>query len=117
MSETQRDILLDEFLLNSEREYTITAVDSDGEELAYAHGCDYEDLAEQSLPQFAGQVVYTLSATVNGEEVVGQVSRFDLDSCLEKFEQVENAANELAEELFEDSISVDYDSAVKERML
>jgi hypothetical protein len=117
MSETQRDILLDEFLLNSEREYTITAVDSDGEELAYAHGCDYEDLAEQSLPQFAGQVVYTLSATVNGEEVVGQVSRFDLDSCLEKFEQVENAANEFTEELFEDSISVDYDSAVKERML
>lgn len=117
MSETQRDILLDEFLLNSEREYTITATDSDGEELAYVHGCDYEDLAEQSLPQFAGQVVYVLSATVNGEEVSGQVTSFTPDGCLEGFRKVESAADDLAYELFEDSIEVDYDSIVKERML
>lgn len=117
MSNTHLETLREQFLDEAEYEYTITAVDSDGTELGYIHGCDYEDLAEQSLPQFAVQVVYTLSATVNGEEVVGQVSRFDPDSCLEKFEQVENAANELAEKLFEDSISVDYDSVVKERML
>jgi hypothetical protein len=117
MTNTQRDTLLEMFLDNAEYEYTISAVDSDGEELAYTHGCDYEDLAEQSLPQLASQVIYTLTATVNGEEVHGRVSDFTYDGCLEGFRKVEEAANELAEELFEDSISVDYDSIVKERML
>jgi hypothetical protein len=116
MSNTHLEVLRESFFDAADYEYTITATDSDGAELAYIHGCDYEDLCEQSMPDFAVQVVYELSATVNGEEVHGKVSRFTEIGCLEKFEQVEDAANELAEQLFQESIEVDHDSIVKERI-
>lgn len=117
MSNQHLDVLRDNFYDNAEREYTITAFDSDGTELGYKHGFDYDELCEGSLPNFAVPVVYELTATVNSEEVPAKRTSFTEAGCLEKFSQVEDAADEFTEELFEDSISVDYDSAVKERML
>ena len=117
MSNTHLEVLRDNFYDNAEREYTITVFDSDGTELGYKHGTDYEELCEGSLPEFSGQVMYELTAEVNGEEVPAKRTGFTESSVLEKFNQIEDAADEFTEELFEDSISVDYDSAVKERML
>lgn len=117
MSNQHLEVLRDNFYDNAEREYTITVFDSDGTELGYKHGTDYEELCEGSLPEFSGQVMYELTAEVNGEEVPAKRTSFTEAGCLEKFNQIEDATDEFTEELFEDSISVDYDSAVKERML
>lgn len=116
MSNTHLETLREEFYENAELEYTITVYDSDGMELGYKHGSDYEELCEGSLAEFSGQVMYELTATVNGEEVPAKRTGFTEVSCLEKFNQIENAVDDYTEELFEDSISVDYDSAVKERV-
>ena len=110
---------LEDFYDNADIMYYITCLDSDGEELSFIHGVDYEDLAEQTrkMPDFFGQVVYELTATVNGEEVFGKVSGFTVDSCLEGFIKVEAAVNEEVSEQFSDANSVDYDAVIEERML
>lgn len=117
MSNTHLETLRDEFYENIEYNYNIAFIDDDGDELGGIHGETYEELVQQNMPSFSKPGMYELTATVNGHEVKGKRTSFTEVGCLEKFQQVEDAAVEFAEELFEDSISVDYDSAVKERML
>lgn len=114
---TKQDVMLDEFLDDAKIEYTITVIDSDGDVLAYISGCDYEDLAEQSLPEFQGQNVYELTATVNGEDVPAKRTSFSEIGCLEKFEQIEVATIEFATDLFMETIEQDFDSAAKDMEL
>lgn len=117
MSNTHLETLRDEFYENVEYNYNISFIDSDGDELGGIDGETYEELLEQSMPTFSRPGIYELTATVNGHEVKGKRTSFTEVGCLEKFQQVEDAAVEFAEVLFEEGITVDHDSAVKERML
>lgn len=108
--------MLDGFYDQAVTEYRISAFNSDGKELAYVRGCDYEDLAENArlIPDFTGQTMYELSAVTNGQEVNGKVSKFTVDHCLEDFMKVEAVVNEEIVAQFYAMSERDYDSEAKE---
>ena len=121
MSNTHKEALREQFYEEAEYNYNIAFIDSDGDELGGIDGETYEELLEQNMPTFSRPGVYELTATVNGHEVPAKRTSFTEVGCLEKFQQVEDAAIEFAEELFEESIADDHDSSLKdvveERML